>query len=191
MANRKPLVFVAGEVLELPNTDTINVNNATIIATGSTKERSLKELFSDILNVKNFGAIGDGERNDTAAFRAAVFASAERNAVIYVPDGIYKIDDQIEGNFISFGHPIFIGEGSISFLVDLFDDYVHKTKSITETITGNKTFSDPVNFNENVSFNNTITITGTQLLNLCDPEGGLTVNTDPSSPNYGKLKLKG
>ena len=46
----------------------------------------------DIINVKSFGAYGDGEHNDTAAIQAAIDAAAGKNATVFVPPGEYKID---------------------------------------------------------------------------------------------------
>jgi hypothetical protein len=43
------------------------------------------------LNVRDFGATGNGSTNDTAAFRAAIEASLGRGKVVYVPDGTYMV----------------------------------------------------------------------------------------------------
>ena len=61
-----------------------------IIASGATEPRYLGDRFADILNVKDFGAKGDGATNDSAAFSAAI--SAANGRAIYVPDGSYVVD---------------------------------------------------------------------------------------------------
>lgn len=37
-----------------------------ITATGSTEPRDIRDRFSDVINVKDFGAVGDGVTYDTA-----------------------------------------------------------------------------------------------------------------------------
>jgi len=42
------------------------------------------------LNIKKFGATGDGEKDDTLAIQAAIMACPE-NSTVYFPKGIYKV----------------------------------------------------------------------------------------------------
>ena len=41
------------------------------------------------LNVRKFGAVGDGKADDTRAFQAALDAAANVNGTVFVPDGVY------------------------------------------------------------------------------------------------------
>lgn len=73
-------------------------NNYSVTATDSTASRVLKDRFADVLNVKDFGAKGDGSTDDTAAFTAA-------GSNVYVPAGEYKVTNlnntnNLDGNGI-------------------------------------------------------------------------------------------
>ena len=59
-----------------------------VVATGSTQARFISDRFADIVNVKDFGAIGDAVTDDTAAFTAALLAPS---AVVLIPAGSYYI----------------------------------------------------------------------------------------------------
>jgi hypothetical protein len=63
-------------------------NNLPVVSTGSTTSRKLKDRFADTVNVKDFGAVGDGVTDDTAAFQAAASAAGIGNP-IFVPSGNY------------------------------------------------------------------------------------------------------
>lgn len=65
--------------------------NSGIIATGGTTARSLQNHFSDILNVKDFGAKGDGVTDDTAAIQTAI----NTGSAVFFPKGVYKITDEL------------------------------------------------------------------------------------------------
>ena len=53
--------------------------------------RNLHDKLSDTVSVKDFGAVGDGVTDDTAAIQAAITASD----TIYFPDGTYLITDEL------------------------------------------------------------------------------------------------
>ena len=50
----------------------------------------LQEL-PDLWNVRAFGAIGDGETDDTAAIQAAIDAAEVRSGTVFVPIGVYIV----------------------------------------------------------------------------------------------------
>jgi hypothetical protein len=67
---------------------------APVTATGSTTARSLPNRFADVVNVKDFGAIGNGVADDTAAIQAAVNSTSPFGEVFF-PEGTYKISSTI------------------------------------------------------------------------------------------------
>lgn len=52
--------------------DKVERGDLTVIAAGSTTPRSLSKRFADIINVSDFGAVGDGITNDSPAFQLAI-----------------------------------------------------------------------------------------------------------------------
>jgi hypothetical protein len=84
-------------------------NSSTIVtATGSSVARSLPDRFADALNVKDFGAVGNGVTDDAAAINASIAAAGAR-ASIYFPAGTYFIKSPIvvhRSNIALFGDGI-------------------------------------------------------------------------------------
>lgn len=52
-------------------------------------------------NVKDYGAVGDGQTDDTEAFKAAVKAAEKDRLPVYVPGGDYLISDTITLNSVT------------------------------------------------------------------------------------------
>ena len=70
-----------------------DISNRFVKARGSTELRTLGERFSDVVNVRDFGAKGDGVADDTAAIQAAI---ATRKSVFFPePKAFYNITDEI------------------------------------------------------------------------------------------------
>lgn len=51
--------------------------------------------FSPAISVKNFGAVGDGTEDDTAALQLAFDSAAAQGGNLYIPEGDYKITGQL------------------------------------------------------------------------------------------------
>jgi hypothetical protein len=67
-----------------------NLGAGTVTSTGATTPRSLSDRSADTLSVKNFGAVGDGTTDDTAAFAAAInaaYLTGKRS--VHIPAGTY------------------------------------------------------------------------------------------------------
>lgn len=79
-----------------------SIASGPITATGSTVPRFPADRFGERVNVKDFGAIGNGIANDTPAILAAA-AALPNGGAIYFPPGIYLKDaDQSSFTNISF-----------------------------------------------------------------------------------------
>jgi len=61
------------------------------LATGTTFARNLVTREADVVNVRDFGAVGDGVTDDTAAIQAAIITSD----FIFIPKGIYFINTNL------------------------------------------------------------------------------------------------
>lgn len=70
---------------------TATVTGGLVTATGSVSARSLAARYAEVINVKDYGAIGDGVTNDYAAIVAAYAAVPATGAVVYWPSGTYLI----------------------------------------------------------------------------------------------------
>jgi hypothetical protein len=95
-----------------------NLGAGTVTATGGTTARSLAGRAADTLSVKDFGAVGDGTTDDTAAVQAWIdVIRAKGGGRGYLPAGSYRITGEIDM------HPLvplaISGDGRASeFLVD-------------------------------------------------------------------------
>ena len=92
------------------------MNGSSVTATGSTTARTLANRFADVVNVKDFGAVGDGVADDTAAIQAAVNVAGQSKKV-YIPSGIYYCSSPIISNLAT----SFSGDG-ISETTLLFEN---------------------------------------------------------------------
>lgn len=82
-------------VLETPDG-----SNILVTTPNTTEARTLGDRFANTVNVKDFGAVGDGVTDDTVAFNAAIAEANSRGGIdaanvvgttIYIPDGRYPI----------------------------------------------------------------------------------------------------
>lgn len=74
-----------------------NISNRYVKAEGSTELRTLGERFADIVNVRDYGAKGDGTTDDTEAIQAAFdYAVSKPECTVVFPAGTYACDGQVE-----------------------------------------------------------------------------------------------
>lgn len=77
---------------------------------------NVKAKLQEFVSVKDFGAVGDGVTDDTAAFNAA-WAATDPQAV-YVPAASYAITGTVTGKFFSFGVVTVVG-GTVTAITNL------------------------------------------------------------------------
>jgi hypothetical protein len=71
-----------------------NASSATALATGSTTARTLANRFADVVNVKDFGAVGDYNpstgigTDDTAAIQAAIDSLGTKGGMVFIPSNM-------------------------------------------------------------------------------------------------------
>lgn len=71
------------------------ISQSLVISTGTTEPRDLSDRFSDCLNVRDFGARGDGITDDTEAIQKAINVSVIKKASCFIPSGDYLISKDI------------------------------------------------------------------------------------------------
>lgn len=133
---------------------TANITTASYKVSGGTTSRTLGQRGADVINVRDFGAVGDGVTDDTAAFVAAfsaAFGSSAspnigvlryNNKPVFIPSGHYIITSPlyltaVDGGYIS-------GNGSNSTLLDYTGGLVGNT--ISSSATGGSSAITPLIF---------------------------------------------
>lgn len=107
--NGVALVKKKGNILYVVSDPEGVADESPIIAEGTTTPRMLTERFADKVNVRDFGAVGDGVTDDTAAFNAA----GETGKAVYVPGGTYRLSNPYD---VAPAYRYF-GEGKLVFTV--------------------------------------------------------------------------
>ena len=106
-------------------------------------ERTLQRKFDDFVSVRDFGAVGDGTTDDTAAINRALYqlycleVNEEIRRALYFPAGVYKIT----GDVVKIPtYAKIVGEGAESTIIkqtDSSEDYVFKlADSLQQTDAG-------------------------------------------------------
>lgn len=67
-----------------------SADNLPVVAEGSNTPRTLKQRFADVVNVRDFGAVGDGVTDDSEAIQAADAEAFSLSKTVYFPSGIYS-----------------------------------------------------------------------------------------------------
>lgn len=102
----------SGASVTTSNTAVVSKNGVQMTAA---TPRLISDMFGDLPTVKDFGAVGNGTTDDTAAFTAAIAANPTGVAI---PAGSYKITGTVTGKFYSFG-VITIVTGAVSTVTNV------------------------------------------------------------------------
>jgi hypothetical protein len=92
------LIIQQGGITKRATATELFNGTATVTSTGSTAGRTLKNRFADVVNVKDFGATGDGVTDDTAAFQAALLHASNNKFSVLIPNGVFVISAVLTAN---------------------------------------------------------------------------------------------
>lgn len=135
-----------------------------VIATGSNTARPLPVRFADIVNVKDFGANGDGITDDSMAFSKAI----AKSKTVFVPEGVYAVSST--SDFVSHCY----GFGSLKYPNGLVTSvrFLAEDKALKQFYN-----CDLKGFRTNVV---------AQSMSILDGFVFISQNTDPSDDAFGK-----
>jgi hypothetical protein len=107
-------------------------------ATGAPAARTMPDRLAERKNVKDFGAVGNGQADDTPAIQAAVNSAAgQMKGVIFFPPGVYRTTAPILFNTRGDDHNIhFLGCGLASHIVGAHSDFIIRRDSVVGASTG-------------------------------------------------------
>lgn len=119
---------------ELSSTSTNPVQNKIISAAITNLKSNINDIF---VNVKDYGAVGDGITDDTAAIQTAL----NDNKIVYAPEGVYLISSPLviwknSSKFVCEGELKVNNCSAISITGNQNDIYVRKINTATD-YTGN------------------------------------------------------
>lgn len=73
--------------------------------------RNIQSKLTESVSVKDFGAVGDGVTDDTAAIQAAINYGEENSRRVFIPAGTYIVSSNLVVPFTSRGRVFIEGEG--------------------------------------------------------------------------------
>jgi len=112
--------FIVGNAITSITTDpdVVTYNQGS---TGA-QDRTLTSKLQDTVSVKDFGAVGNGTADDTAAIQAAIDAAYNSGSqpvrAVYVPSGTYKITSTLTGRVSIIGE--MSGKNNVGAVLDYY-----------------------------------------------------------------------
>lgn len=115
--------------------------------------------LSDVFNVKDFGAVGDGITDDRNAFQLAFnAANAAGGGIVYIPKGRYRKSDTVGNLWTIYSNTSLVGDGDQSVI--FFDDKSSQARNGNDMI-----ITNPSSETSNIEFKN-FKVEGTLLTEL-------------------------
>lgn len=131
----------------------------SIVANNTTFSRTLVDRVSNVFNVRDFGAVGDGVTDDRSAFQSAFnAANSAGGGIVYVPKGRYRKSDTAGNIWTIYSNTSLIGDGDQSII--FFDDRSTQARSGNDMIQTN-----PASETQNIEFKD-FKVEGTLLTEL-------------------------
>ena len=98
--------------------DASNASAALVTPANGSVPREIRHIAGDVINVRNYGTVGDGVEDDTAAIQDAIDACPDGGA-LWIPAGRYKITStltvnnhiRIYGDFVGTSYTNPFGDG--------------------------------------------------------------------------------
>lgn len=112
---RRSLAGGASDFLSLTDTPSSYVSQARKRLRVNSTETAIEFYLSSIINVKDYGAIGDGATDDTAAILAAIAAFGTYRRLFF-PAGVYIVNSQLT---IALANATVFGEGRFASVIKL------------------------------------------------------------------------
>ena len=157
--------------------DLSNLGGGFIQSGTGAVQRTVENKLKDTVSVKDFGAVGDGTTNDTAAIQAAITATPA-NGTLFFPPGTYRGYILLRRNNISI-----LGAGSASTIIKL----PNSTTSITVPAEGGGTVTglpSVIEIGECALGNSANTYTDVTVKGMT-LDGNYTNNTAPTIDVFG------
>lgn len=126
----------------------LEANGGTVIKSDKVKGRFVRDCEENYVNVKWFGAMGDGANDDTAAIQAAIDSLPENGGTVSLPGGKYAITSALN-----------IGDGNTGDktstkhgvkLIGMGGGFSHNVEAAT-TIIAHKEMDDMLTLNGRIS----------------------------------------
>lgn len=96
------LALFAATIVSMSLADMENVNAPPKEVAAKTREGALESIPMTpapspmLLNVKDFGAVGDGKADDTAALQKAMASAVQNSRTLFLPNGEYRVTSTLD-----------------------------------------------------------------------------------------------